>query len=409
MNGCNTERRADQELTDLAIIGGGPAGTAAALAARRRGLNVEVWERDCFPRDKVCGEFLSWESLPLLQQAIPSVLARAAVIRRSEFVSRRNRVYAFPLPHESRGLSRRLLDESLWRAAAAAGARTHEGLGVRSARKIDRLPSTETGWRIEAAGRGARLARSLLVACGRWWALDGFPSPARNGEARGVNHWIGAKAHFGGVVPRDAVEMYFFPGGYCGLSPVEDGLYNACCLVHCSLLRNRGGSRFADFPGWLKITARHDSLNMRLRGATQVSETLTTSPVRPIQRRSSYESALLAGDAAGFLDPFTGDGISMALHTGRVAASLIAETLLAPDTMDGASAERRTRAYKRRVRAVRKSFQIAGLLRILVRAPDLVQDSAAILLSHLAPQLLATTRWRDDQQGRLSGAHPAWE
>src|SRR5437016_5830575 len=111
---------------DLAIIGGGPAGTAAALTARRCGLRVAIWERDRFPRDKVCGEFLSWEALPLLQQEIPETLARAAAIRSTEFISQGNRVYTFPLPGEARGLSRRLLDEALWRAAAAKGAEAFE-------------------------------------------------------------------------------------------------------------------------------------------------------------------------------------------------------------------------------------------------------------------------------------------
>ncbi len=61
----------NSEILDLAIIGGGPAGTAAALEARRHGLRVALWERDRFPRDKVCGEFISPEALPLLQSEIP--------------------------------------------------------------------------------------------------------------------------------------------------------------------------------------------------------------------------------------------------------------------------------------------------------------------------------------------------
>src|SRR5690348_1171084 len=116
-----------ENSSDIAIIGGGPAGTAAALEARRRGLRVVIWDRDSFPRDKVCGEFLSWESLPLLRQHIAPTLSRAALIRKADFVSRRGRVYSFPLPQEARGLSRLALDEALWIAAQASGAEMHTG------------------------------------------------------------------------------------------------------------------------------------------------------------------------------------------------------------------------------------------------------------------------------------------
>ena len=112
----------DAHATDLGIIGGGPAGTAAAMEARRSGLRVALWDRDQFPRDKVCGEFISAESVPILNQTIPLVMARAAVIRRSEFISPKGHVLAFELPHPARGLSRCVLDESLWKAASAAGA-----------------------------------------------------------------------------------------------------------------------------------------------------------------------------------------------------------------------------------------------------------------------------------------------
>ena len=78
-------------MIDLAIIGGGPAGSAAALEARRRGLKVAIWERERFPRDKVCGEFVSAESVPLLKNVIPEVLQNASVITRAEFVSPRGR------------------------------------------------------------------------------------------------------------------------------------------------------------------------------------------------------------------------------------------------------------------------------------------------------------------------------
>ncbi|MGH7247800.1 MAG: NAD(P)/FAD-dependent oxidoreductase, partial [Pseudomonadota bacterium] len=118
-------------MNDLAIIGGGPAGTSAAITARRRGLSVAIWERDRFPRDKVCGEFISAESLPLLREQIPEALARGAEVQGAEFVPRSGRAYAFNFSSPACGLSRWVMDEALWQAARASGAQTLEGTAVR--------------------------------------------------------------------------------------------------------------------------------------------------------------------------------------------------------------------------------------------------------------------------------------
>ncbi len=375
---------------DLAIIGGGPSGTAAALEAKRRGLRVGIWERDRFPRHKVCGEFISSESLPLLRQEISADLVRSSVIRRAEFISQAGRRYSFDLPCAARGLSRSVMDQALWLAAIRSGAEACEGTAIRRIGR--RQLRTGEFWEVEAATGERRHARSLLIACGRWWSLQDFPSPPQ--DARATGSWLAAKAHFAGVLPGDAVQMFFFPGGYCGLAPIEDGLLNVCCLVHSSLACREGVGVLSDFALWLKRAARHPALDSRLRHAIQASETVATAPVRPARRRADFSGALLAGDAAGFLDPFTGDGISQALHAGRLAAEVIAHFCEGTgDTLAAAPA-----TYRRQLsRAVGRSYRVAGLLRLLVRAPAEVQGLAAILLSGFAARLIKETRWHAAQ------------
>lgn len=385
--------RPREEVFDLAIVGGGPAGTAAALEACRRGLRVVIWERDRFPRDKVCGEFLSAESVPVLEQEIPADLARGAVIERAEFVSRHGRGYAFALPRRGRGLSRRVLDHALWKAAAASGAEAREGVTVRRVYPIDPGCGHGARWGVVSSQGSTLMARALLVACGRWWTLEGFPSPARQENKTGFGPLLGVKAHFRGVPLSDAVEMYYFPGGYCGLAPVEDGLYNACCLVHRGLARDATAGSLSDFAAWLKSVARQPALEARLRGADQCSETVATAPFRPGRRRAECDGALVAGDAAGVIDPFTGDGISMALHSGRLAAEEAARILRANGGVY-AIRELATNYARRHAAAVRRSYFIAGLLRGLVRAPARLQASAMATLPWLGVRLLAETRWR---------------
>jgi flavin-dependent dehydrogenase len=387
----------DEKQSDIAVIGGGPAGTACALEARRRGLSVVLWERERFPRHKVCGEFLSSESLEWLKGLVPKALERAAPIVRGEFISVPGRTYSFALPCPARGLSRKVLDEALWSATAAAGAQVQEGVAVRRLRKLSRAGEGEN-WEIESADGGRQYSRAVVVACGRWWTLQDFPSPAP-GAGKRAGPWLGAKAHFRGVTRSDAVEMYFFPGGYCGLAPIEDGMYNACCLIHRDRLN---GVRPGDFSAWLKSVARHPHLDGRLRGATQVSETVTTAPLRPARRAAAQQGALLAGDAAGFLDPFTGDGISMALASGRLAADELAQR-----REEGKDLREAARSFERRLgRAVRRSYRLAGLLRLLVSAPAGVQESVAGALPWLGAKLVLRTRWRDDSVSCREQASP---
>ena len=124
---------------------------------------------------------------------------------------------------------------------------------------------------------------------------------------------------------------------------------------------------------------------------------MTTAPVRPARRRAASAGVLFAGDASGFLDPFTGDGISMALHSGRMAAEELAAGFsdAAPDFPTVA------RRYAQRLDdSVRRSYAVAGLLRALVRAPAGIQDAAAVAIVRLGAHLLASTRWRNSPESR---------
>ena len=382
------------DLIDLAIIGGGPAGTAAALEARRRGFGVALWERDSFPREKVCGEVLSAEALPILAQEIPAALRRAAVIRSAEFVSRRGETYAFTLPKPAAGLSRRLMDEALWRAAADSGVRSEARTAAHGVRR-----TADGSWILDLGYKGLQHSHCLMVACGRWWALEGLPSPTgrqRNRDRPDLTRssdWLGVKAHFHGLKRRDAVEMYFFPGGYCGVAPIEDGLYNVCCLVRRSLARDACGCSPGEFASWMGRVGRHPALDRRLSSGSQVSRTVTTAGMR-LGRQSGVRSGVLfVGDAAGFIDPFTGSGISMALNSGRLAARVLARARFRIGEI--ACGDEAEFEYRRKRRtATGRGYAFAALIRMLVSASANVQEAAARLIPRFGAQLTAETRWK---------------
>jgi flavin-dependent dehydrogenase len=390
--------KTDSGIVDLAIIGGGPAGTAAALEARRQSLSVTIWERDRFPRDKVCGEFISPEALPLLQSEIRETVARGTDIRYAEFVSAHGVPRSFHLPRPALGLSRRVLDAAMWKAAEAAGTETHEGESVRRVRKPVSDQDRANMWEIESAGGSVRRARSLIVACGRWWAIEGLASPTHQLRSQTPGEWVGVKAHFAGIPSRDRVEMYFFRGGYCGLAPVEDGTCNVCCLVHRERVREWGAKGLEDLAAWLVQAPHLAALEMRLRGAVQVSPVVSTAPVHLVRRRAAQGGALMAGDAAGFLDPFTGEGISMALHSGRLAAQAIAMT-----RTYRFSGERAAEIYAQNLAfAVRQSYTIAAMIRSLIHGPAWLQGLITAPLPWIGKRLVRETRWRGNPEVKLS-------
>ena len=384
-------------ILDLAIIGGGPAGTIAALEARRRGLRVALWDRDRFPRDKVCGEFISSEALPILQNEIPETIATGADIYGAQFVTHRGVSRTFDLPRPALGLSRRRLDHELWKSAEGAGVETYEGEAVRRVRAPECDNKPAGAWEIRTAGC-RRQARSLIVACGRWWAIEGLCSPAGRLGPTGGGDWIGAKAHFAGIPRRDRVEMYLFRGGYCGLAPVEDGACNVCCLVHRQQIRQMGLKVHEDFAACLKQVSRLPALETRLRGAVQASPVVTTAPVHLARRQAVQGGALMVGDASGFLDPFTGEGISMALHSGRLAAQAVAVALL-----EGFDAQTAAENYSQSLsNAVRRSYRIAAVARGLIQSPAWMRGLVTAPLPWLGSRLVRETRWRGNAEAELS-------
>jgi flavin-dependent dehydrogenase len=353
---------------DVAVIGGGPAGATAAILAARRGLSVAVLERGAPGRDKVCGEYVSAEALPLLEHLVPGLAAAAPVIDSAVWISARGRRAAFPLPHTARGISRLKLDATLWEAAGTAGACLHPRTAVTAYR------ATASGAEL-ATGAGTYQARYVLIAAGRWWRLPGLAADA----VAAPSPWVGVKARLSGLAPSTAVEMFVFRGGYCGLAPVENGWTNACCLIH----REAAGalSDSSDFPAWITAAAAHPALAGRLRPGLQATPTVVTAPVMMGARAAVRAGALATGDAAGFVDPFTGDGLARALLSAQLAVA----------NLD------RPEAYARALqRAGARSFRAGAALRWLTQAPPWLQEGAlrALARPRWAAALVAATRWR---------------
>jgi len=337
---------------DLAIIGGGPAGTAAAITAARSGGRVLLLERGRFPRQKVCGEFISPEGVALLEGlGLDDLVRRAPRISCARIFAERSVAEATLFPAAA-SISRYELDHVLWRLAIAAGTDCRQQV---EAREI-----TGSGPFELATSAGAFRVRAVINASGRWANLR------RSRLARAPREkWVGWKAYFREPGLAESVDLYFFADGYCGVQPLGDGCVNVCAMV-----------RAARADSLAEVLALHRDLRERSLDWQQVSETMATSPLVFATPDAEEGGVLFAGDAAGFIDPFVGDGISLALRSGTMAASALAEVWTGKRSVAEAAAAYRSQ-YERELGPL---FRNAGWLRQLTSVPRVLQRPVMTVL-----------------------------
>ena len=299
---------------DVAVIGAGPAGSTLAALLARRGIAVALIDRDTFPRDKLCGEFLSYDALPVLD-ALGITIPQAPYIDRCRIVAR-HRQYEFDLPHAARGVSRLLLDDLLFRTAVAAGA----------------TPLTATATDLHMTN-----ARVVAGAWGRWGRFD--QQLARSFVRDRAHRNFGFKRHYRGATSADVIELHSFRRGYLGVAAVEDGVTNICGLVHASRLVHHKG-RWESFVD--EIRAEEPTLETMYARYTPAQEGFLSSEPVIFRARSAVEHGIfMVGDASGIVDPLTGNGMAMAIQSALVAAPFIVDAL-------GQDRARAENAYRQR-------------------------------------------------------------
>jgi len=336
-------------LYDLTIIGGGPAGTSAAISAARAGARVLLLERGRFPRHKVCGEFVSAESLSLLNELLDhehTVLLRHAVRIPRARLFLDGRTLDANVDPPAASIARFDLDAALWHSAQSAGVDARQQVTAQSVGGSGPFRISTTDGKFES--------RSLINASGRWSNLNLAPTE------NGIRHqkWLGVKAHFAEPPSQPSVDLYFFEGGYCGVQPVGDGRVNASAMVRANVA--------SSLP---EVFAQHPALRDRSRNWSLVSDPVSTSPLIFRSPRAERDGVLLAGDAAGFVDPFVGDGISLALRSGSLAARCLNSFFSGEASLPDATG-RYTSAYKDSLLSV---FRTSSKIRKMLVLPGFVR------------------------------------
>jgi len=327
---------------DIAIVGAGPAGSSAAITAARSGARVALVEAGEFPRHKVCGEFASAESLGILRDLLrwvsdaDRILGAAPVIDQVRLVLDQSTVTARVAP-PALSISRYDLDMLLWRAAQQAGVQARSSCEVRAVRGSGPFQLDTSSGAIETS--------AVIIAAGRWSRFTPR-TPIPDGPK-----WIGLKAHFRESQPPRSTDLYFFERGYCGVQPVSEDVVNACAMVR------------SDCATTLQeVFALHSALAERRGNWQAITEPVKTAPLIYRIPQPVHDRLILVGDAAAFIDPFVGDGISIALRTGQIAASALELFLRGSVGLGGAVANYESRYRKQIVPLITAASRIRPLL-----------------------------------------------
>jgi flavin-dependent dehydrogenase len=360
---------------DVLVAGGGPAGSIAAFLLARAGARVMIIDRARFPRDKLCGDTINPGALAILDRLGLSSVTEGGLRIEGMTVSGERGVRVtgdYGGAQHGLSLSRRVLDARLLEAAIAAGAQFEEGI------LVQRPLTTGDGRTVQGlevktpAGPAERRHASITIAA------DG----AHSRIARAVRlarippaprRWA-VGATFRGVTGlATSGEMHVRVGCYMGVAPLPDGLANACVVT--------ADRRALRSPDLLLTMLRQDlEIGERFDAAEIVSGPSVLGPLALDATSAGMPGLLLAGDAAGFIDPMTGDGLRFAFRGAELAAE---EALRA---LESGWQHAHLRLWKGRRREFAAKWRFNRMLRALAGSPRAIR--AAGRTAAVTPALL---------------------
>jgi len=314
---------------DVIIIGGGLSGLVNAIVLAGRGWNVLLIEKQSYPFHKVCGEYVSQEVLPFLSSlgANPADEMALPFIRKLTISATSGKTAQVALDTGGFGISRYRFDEYLYRKALQAGASviTETTVTAVSHEGDEGMVKTSAGEIIRA--------KVIIGAFGKHSNIDRLLS--RPFFLR-KSPYIGVKHHFDFPVQQDLVALHNFPGGYCGVSAVEDNITNVCYLTTQGNLKRSGSVE--------KMEELVLSQNPHLRkifanGKKRFAEPKVISQVSFEPKKAVEDHILMSGDAAGLIAPLSGNGMAMAIHAAKICSAQVHRFLSGELSREGMESE----------------------------------------------------------------------
>ncbi|MCY3762606.1 MAG: geranylgeranyl reductase family protein [Gemmatimonadetes bacterium] len=330
---------------DLVVVGGGPAGATAALYARKHGLSVALLDRARFPRDKVCGDALSGKSLAILLdlglldkvRALPGARIDRVVFGSPRHVNADIDLSTRPLHDTATGrdirmegsvIRREIFDNFLFQEAKAAVDECREGFQVT---RLSRRGGAVTGVTGRAEdGSQVEIRADLVLGCDGFGSIVARQTELYNHDSR---HWVVAiRQYFENVEGLDSqIELHFVDEvipGYFWAFPLENGFAN----IGIGMLQESMKERKVDLRKALEQVISRPPFAERFAAARPLEKPVGWNlPIGSTRRKAHADGVMLLGDAAGLIDPFTGEGIGNALYSAKFAIETAAEAKRAGD------------------------------------------------------------------------------
>jgi menaquinone-9 beta-reductase len=305
---------------DVAIVGGGLAGLALSIQLGSRGYNVVVLEKERYPFHKVCGEYISMESwnfletlgLPLFSMSLPR-------INQLELSAPNGRKLMAKLPLGGFGISRYLLDASL------ASIAKRKGVLVLDGTKVQDITFDDPDFTVVYQNHEGSQQLNAKICCGTFGKRSNLDVKWKRTflqQNRPVQrNYVGVKYHIKTAWPSHVIGLHNFQDGYCGISKIEDDQYCLCYMTTSDNLKKHHSS----IP---ELEQKVLYRNLYLKDIFTHCEILPGFPLAIshiyFKAKTQVEKGvLLLGDAAGTITPLCGNGMSMALHSSKIAAELI--------------------------------------------------------------------------------------
>lgn len=312
---------------DIGIVGGGLAGLTAAVQLKKKGYAVALWEKNKYPFHRVCGEYISKESWNFLQSCgIDLQALQLPEINQLEVSAPGGSLLKAKLDLGGFGISRYWLDHLLYEEAKKQGVAMFDGC------KVDQLYYQDNGFQILAGNHSIKV-RLALGSFGKRSNIDlkwqrSFVAQKPNK----LNNYIGVKYHIKTNLPGNTIALHNFKNGYCGVSKIDADQYCLCYLTTASNLQATGGIKEMEETVLFR--------NHHLQKIFEQSEFLFKSPVTISQvsfnrKELVYNRVPLAGDACGMITPLCGNGMSMAMHGGKIFSGLANDFLQQRISFDG--------------------------------------------------------------------------
>ncbi|MFY0607555.1 MAG: NAD(P)/FAD-dependent oxidoreductase [Cyclobacteriaceae bacterium] len=298
-------------MLDVIIIGGGLSGLISSILLSRAGIRVTLLEAKSYPFHRVCGEYISNEVIPFLENhALYPTELEPSRINKLQITSVSGNSFESALDLGGFGISRYVYDQ--WLADQAK----NSGVEILENTKASHVDYSEGRFSVKT-NKGDFEARLVIAAHGKRSKVDKEMGRSFMDKR---SPYVGVKYHLRTVFPSDLIALHNFENGYCGISQIEQEKFNTCYLVHRDQVRKYGS-----------IAAMEESVlfkNPHLKSLFANSEFLFEKPevineITFVKKEPVHDHVLLCGDAAGMITPLCGNGMAMAIHSSKSLAEII--------------------------------------------------------------------------------------